>query len=230
MVVASGDPAAVGQSASRTTAPLPASVPSSASSGGGTTGDSGGDSSQSSLQSSSEARASPASVAAPDTAFAAAAAAASGSPSAPAARLATSETLTRLTADIVHTVKAKASRIELALQPEGLGRVDVKLHIGADGALSAELKFDNPQAAAALKARADELRAALQQAGFDLSGSGLSFTAGGFSDGSAQRGAGGWAQNGSAFTALVAAAEADAETAPASALLSRPAGGLDLTI
>jgi flagellar hook-length control protein FliK len=60
------------------------------------------------------------------------------------------------------------------LTPAGLGRVDVRIEIGAHGRLTAAMMVDNPQAASELRARAAELERALQQAGFDLAG-GLSF-------------------------------------------------------
>ena len=105
-----------------------------------------------------------------------------------------SQTVSRLAADMVKKIQAKASRFDLALDPAGLGRVDVKVRIGADGAVTAALSFDSPASAEALKSRSGELRAALEQAGFNLSGSSLSFTAGGSSDGGAP--ARDWARSG----------------------------------
>ena len=90
-----------------------------------------------------------------------------------------SQTVARLSTDLVKKLQAKASKFDLALEPEGMGRVDVKIRIAADGALSAAMSFDNPHTAEALKARSAELRTALEQAGFNLADSGLSFTAGG---------------------------------------------------
>ena len=72
-----------------------------------------------------------------------------------------------------------AQRLRLRLDPQGLGRVDVSLKIDPAGQLSAVLSFDNPAAAAEAKGRAGDLQQALQQAGFDVSQSGLSFTSGG---------------------------------------------------
>ncbi|KQW78906.1 flagellar hook length determination protein [Brevundimonas sp. Root1279] len=56
----------------------------------------------------------------------------------------------------------------MALLPEELGRVDVKLDIDSEGRLQARLAFDNPAAATDLKGRADELRRQLEQQGFHL--------------------------------------------------------------
>ncbi|HEY5412239.1 MAG TPA: flagellar hook-length control protein FliK [Caulobacteraceae bacterium] len=138
------------------------------------------------------------------------------------------QTVTRLAADIVQNVKAKTSHFQLALDPAGLGRVDINVRIGADGALSATLNFNSPQAADALKANAGELRDALQQAGFNLSGSDLSFTAGGSHQQSGQ----GQGQSHSFTGAAFASATPELQAPPASAIqaASAPADGLDIRI
>jgi hypothetical protein len=110
---------------------------------------------------------------------------ASGSPSAPAlasipsdassAARATPETAFGLAAEMARKLDARVSRFDLQLDPAGLGQVDVKLEINAAGEVSARLMFDRPEAAAELRARAAELRTALEQAGFSLSAGGLSF-------------------------------------------------------
>lgn len=84
-------------------------------------------------------------------------------------------TVPHLTSQILRKLESKTTRFDIELNPAGLGRVDVKIEIAASGALTAALSFDNPHAAAELRARAEELRAALNQAGFDLSDAGLSF-------------------------------------------------------
>ena len=138
------------------------------------------------------------------------------------------QTVPRLAAEIIQNVKAKASRFELALNPAGLGRVDISIRIGADGALSASLNFNSPQAADALKAHASELRDALQQAGFNLSGSDLSFTAGG----QGQQPDKGQGQPSATPTYAAAAAsnEPQNQSAPAIQATSSPADGLDIRI
>ncbi|NWE54353.1 flagellar hook-length control protein FliK [Brevundimonas sp. P7753] len=77
----------------------------------------------------------------------------------------------------------------MALTPEGLGRVDVSLEIDSDGRLAARLAFDNPAAATDMRARADELRRQLQDAGFHLTQDSLEFSdrnpSSGFSGGGA---------------------------------------------
>jgi flagellar hook-length control protein FliK len=64
----------------------------------------------------------------------------------------------------------------MALTPDELGRVDVKLDIDSEGRLNARLAFDNPAAATDLKGRADELRRQLEDAGFQLADDAFEFT------------------------------------------------------
>ncbi|WP_296600832.1 flagellar hook-length control protein FliK [Phenylobacterium sp.] len=84
------------------------------------------------------------------------------------------ETVANLAAQIVKKLEGKSTRFDVELDPQGLGKVDVRVEIAASGRVTAAMTFDNPQAAADVKARAAELQRALEQAGFDLSG-GLSF-------------------------------------------------------
>lgn len=84
------------------------------------------------------------------------------------------QTIATLAAQIVKKLDGRSSHFDVALDPVGLGHVDVRLVIGASGKISAALAFDTPQAAAELRGRAGELHAALEKAGFDLSG-GLTF-------------------------------------------------------
>lgn len=104
---------------------------------------------------------------------------AAGQSSAPAAHAAQAvrgspETVAALAAQIVKKLEGKSTRFDVELDPAGLGKVDVRVEIGAHGRMVASLVFENPQAAQDLKARSGELQRALEQAGFDLSG-GLSF-------------------------------------------------------
>jgi flagellar hook-length control protein FliK len=87
-------------------------------------------------------------------------------------------TVAHLSAEIARKLEAQTTRFQVELKPAGMGAVDVKVEIGASGAITAAMTFDSAQSADAMRARADELQAALEQAGFDVSG-GLSFTAGG---------------------------------------------------
>jgi flagellar hook-length control protein FliK len=167
--------------------------------------------------------------------------AAPGSPAAPAFQLTDAaqpapqgaqlgaQTVSRLAADLVKKLQARTTRFQVALQPAGLGRVDVNIRIGADGAVAAALNFDNPQAAEALKARAGELRTALEQAGFQLSGQDLSFTSGGFGR-PGDTGSGGQRPFQAGFTSVADAAEAEAAQAELIAQRASAAGGVDLRI
>jgi hypothetical protein len=144
-------------------------------------------------------------------------------------------TVSALAAQIVRKSEGKASRFEVQLDPLGLGQVTVSVRIDAQGRLSAALAFDNPAAAAQLNARSGELRAALEQAGFDLSQGGLSFdTAAGGSGGQAQGGDPGRAGDqgpifrGRAFGAVSQAL--DQADLGALAPTRRAASGLDLRI
>jgi flagellar hook-length control protein FliK len=86
------------------------------------------------------------------------------------------ETVAKMAAQIIKKLEARSSRFDIALDPVGLGKVDVKVEIGAQGQMTAALSFDSAQAASDLRGRAGELRAALEQAGFDLGSGGLSFS------------------------------------------------------
>ena len=88
------------------------------------------------------------------------------------------EVTAQLAAQIASKAGAVRSSFDFSLDPQGLGRVDVSLKIDQQGQLSAVLSFDNPAVAAEARARAGDLQQALQQAGFDVSQSGLSFTGG----------------------------------------------------
>ncbi len=94
------------------------------------------------------------------------------------------ETVAKLAAQIVKKLEGKSSRFDIALDPIGLGKVDVKVEINAQGQMSAALNFDTASAAAELRGRAGELRAALEQAGFDLGNTNLSFSFAGQGDSS----------------------------------------------
>ena len=146
------------------------------------------------------------------------------------------ETVASLAAHIIKKAEGRATRFDVELHPADLGRVDVRLEIGAHGRLTASMSFENPQAAAELRGRADELQRALENAGFDLSG-GLSFDVAG------DRGQGrnqpeqqspdGSALRGRAFEAALATAGETANAALAGALnayQSRVAPGLDIRI
>ena len=84
------------------------------------------------------------------------------------------ETVSNLAAQIVRNLEGRLTRFDVQLHPADLGRVDVRVEIGARGRVKASMSFENPQSAADLRGRSEELLRALESAGFDLSG-GLSF-------------------------------------------------------
>lgn len=147
------------------------------------------------------------------------------------------ETVAALAAEIVKKLDGRTTRFDVELNPVDLGRVDVRIEIGAHGRVTASMAFENPQAAAELKSRADDLQKALEQAGFELSG-GLSFdvandqggTGRAFSDQAGSDFSG--QARGRAFQAALDTAGDSADAALASALAyrSRPATGVDIRI
>lgn len=81
---------------------------------------------------------------------------------------ATIEATAQIAAQILRRLEGRSTRFEMALTPDELGRVDVKLDIDSEGRLNARLAFDNPAAATDFRGRADELRRQLEDAGFHL--------------------------------------------------------------
>ena len=147
------------------------------------------------------------------------------------------QTVANLAAQIAKKLEGRSTRFDLELNPQGLGRVDVRMEIGATGRMSAAMTFDTPAAAAELRARANELQRHLEQAGFDLSG-GLSFDVAG------DRGQGRQAQQqhsdsdtgqafrGRAFQQALATADEAAQSAVSGALNLRRSliSGVDVRI
>jgi hypothetical protein len=140
------------------------------------------------------------------------------------------EITAQLAAQIASRAGAVRSSFDFSLDPQGLGRVDVNLKIDAQGGLSAVFAFDNAAVAAEARSRAGDLQQALQQAGFDVAQSGLSFTSGG------GQGHGAAFQN-AGQPLYVAPGPSFVDTAPpelpaiTATLAAAPAtGGLDITI
>ncbi|HUO12685.1 MAG TPA: flagellar hook-length control protein FliK [Caulobacteraceae bacterium] len=134
----------------------------------------------------------------------------------------------QLAAQIGAKAGAPRSAFEFALEPQGLGRVDVSLRIDQQGQLSAVLSFDNPAAAAEAKGRAADLQQALQQAGVNVSQDGLSFT----SSGGGGQGNPAW-QNGAQSPAArtpTPSLTGDSVAPPLQTATASSAGGLDITI
>ncbi|PZO04683.1 MAG: hypothetical protein DCF29_09985 [Alphaproteobacteria bacterium] len=89
---------------------------------------------------------------------------------------ATIDATAQIAAQIIRKLDGRSTKFEMALTPDDLGRVDVKLEIDAEGRLAARMAFDNPAAAADLRGRADELRRQLQDAGFHVPDDAFEFT------------------------------------------------------
>ncbi len=85
------------------------------------------------------------------------------------------EATAQIAAQIQRRLEGRNTRFEMALTPDDLGRVDVKLDIDSEGRLSARLAFDNPAAAADLRGRTDELRRQLEDAGFHVADDAFEF-------------------------------------------------------
>ena len=150
-------------------------------------------------------------------------------PAAPAPVRGSPETVARLAAEIVRKLEGQTTRFEIELTPAGLGKVEVRIEIAAHGQVAAAMSFDNPQAAADLRARANELQRALEQAGFTLAG-GLSFDVAGEQRQQQQneQPAADAAHRGRAFQAALDAL--DAPESPPPVLRRWSAQGLDIRI
>jgi len=83
-------------------------------------------------------------------------------------------TVAHMAEQIIRKVDGQTTRFDIQLDPLGLGQVDVRIEIGADGQLKAAMSFETQSAANELQARSGELKRALEDAGFNLGG-GLSF-------------------------------------------------------
>jgi flagellar hook-length control protein FliK len=89
---------------------------------------------------------------------------------------ATIDATAQIAAQILRRLEGRSTRFEMALTPDELGRVDVRLDIDSEGRLNARLAFDNPLAATDLKGRVDDLRRQLEDAGFHLAEDAFEFT------------------------------------------------------
>lgn len=148
------------------------------------------------------------------------------------------QTVANLAAQIVKKLESKTTRFDVQLDPAGLGKVDVRVEIGAQGRITAALACHTAQGAEALRARSGELQQALEQAGFDVSG-GLSFEMAGGQGGQTGAGQGqndrndfGQAFRGRAFqSGLDVAGDAAQAAADVAARLNRSrSAGVDIRI
>ncbi|MFL1876587.1 flagellar hook-length control protein FliK [Hansschlegelia beijingensis] len=123
---------------------------------------------------------------------------------------------------------ARRTRFEVRLDPDELGRVDVRLDIAHDGKVATRLIVDRPETLNLLRHDARELVRTLEQAGFQLPDTGLSFQ---LRDGRQDA----WREQAAQAPVSrlsVEASDAPAEVAPAP--YHRPtrigAGGVDMTV
>lgn len=131
----------------------------------------------------------------------------------------------QISAQILRRLEGQTTRFELALTPEDLGRVDVMLEIDGDGAVNARLAFDNPAAAAELRAQADQLRRELEAAGLNVGRDGLQFA-----ERDARRDDGGSDRRGAKAFAGAARLEADADAGVVTYRMTTADGRLDVRI
>ena len=136
--------------------------------------------------------------------------------------------VSQLADQVTKNVDGKSTRFDVALDPAGLGHVDVKVEINAQGQVSAQFSFDNAHAAAEAKSQSGQLQQALEQAGFNVGQGGLSFDVGGQGAGLAQQNTP--QPQPAASTAPVADVASIASTIPVAASAPRPSSGVDIII
>ena len=143
----------------------------------------------------------------------------------------TIEATAQIAAQILRRLEGRSTRFEMALTPDELGRVDVKLDIDAEGRLNARLAFDNPAAATDLRGRADELRRQLEEAGFHLAEDAFEFAERDSGSSAFDRGQDGRNGQSRAFNAAARLnAESDVAQPPRWLALSLSPSGVDLTV
>jgi hypothetical protein len=76
---------------------------------------------------------------------------------------------------IVRGVRSGLGRVHIALEPEALGRLDIRLDFRRDGRLSATILADSPETLRLLRQEAPALEQSLNNAGVKTDGDGLSF-------------------------------------------------------
>jgi flagellar hook-length control protein FliK len=143
----------------------------------------------------------------------------------------TIEATAQIAAQILRRLEGRSTRFEMALLPEELGRVDIKLDIDSEGRLAARLAFDNPAAATDLRGRVDELRRQLEDAGFHLADDAFEFADRDSSSSAFDRGQDDRGGSKRAFAAAQRLnAEADAAIPPRWMALSLSPSGVDVKV
>lgn len=77
--------------------------------------------------------------------------------------------------NIQKAIKAGKDQVTIKLQPEELGRIDVKLEVGEDGRVTAQVRAEKPETLELLQRDARGLERALQEAGLRADSGSLSF-------------------------------------------------------
>jgi flagellar hook-length control protein FliK len=77
--------------------------------------------------------------------------------------------------NIQKAIKAGKDQVTIKLQPEELGRIDVKLEVGEDGRVTAQVRVEKPETLELLQRDARGLERALQEAGLRADSGSLSF-------------------------------------------------------
>lgn len=77
--------------------------------------------------------------------------------------------------NIQKALKAGKDQVTIKLQPEELGRIDVKLEVGEDGRVTAQVRAEKPETLELLQRDARGLERALQEAGLRADSGSLSF-------------------------------------------------------
>ncbi|HEY0102967.1 MAG TPA: flagellar hook-length control protein FliK [Brevundimonas sp.] len=143
----------------------------------------------------------------------------------------TIEATAQIAAQILRRLEGRSTRFEMALLPEELGRVDIKLDIDSEGRLAARLAFDNPAAATDLRGRVDELRRQLEDAGFHLADDAFEFADRDSGSSAFDRGQDDRGGSRRAFAAAQRlSAEADAAIPPRWMALSLSPSGVDVKV
>ena len=137
----------------------------------------------------------------------------------------------QIAAQILRRLEGRSTRFEMALTPDDLGRVDVKLDIDSEGRLAARLAFDNPAAATDLRGRVDQLRRELEDAGFHMAEDAFEFAERDSGSSSFDRGQDARQDQNRAFAAASRLnAEIDVAQPPRWMALSLSPAGVDLKV
>ncbi len=82
----------------------------------------------------------------------------------------------QISVNISKAIAEGMDRISIQLRPDNLGRVEVKLEVGQNGRVSAQIIADRPEALEALRNDSRDLEKALQDAGLQANAGDLSFS------------------------------------------------------